>query len=219
MAGDARRTGRQIRARALCAVLAATLPLTACNNGPSEAELRAQEESERRAQEEQRQAALLEQQKDCMIAASNGTIFKNQSNAEMDVSFSGQDLTNCPDDFVQRFVALGNAVHQYVSTTNEIRSHSEGYDAAVGSAAFVTLIDLFNGKPSGATPYSDWRNDGTELEQRAANFRRNVEDETSGLKVVLAKYGLAVQRKNDASPTGGATNPAEDAAVPMGPPH
>jgi hypothetical protein len=145
-------------------------------------------------------AALVRAQKNCMIAAANNTLQTTQSDSDFGASFEKQDLTNCPNDFTEKFVALGNSVGLYLSNAKEMSAHESQGDLAAALGFLVTARDLYQGKASDDSPMIDWATQGSELKQRAATLRREIEEGIGAVKVRMAHYGVTLQSEPEATP-------------------
>ncbi len=192
---------------------------TQSDSSAAQAEQEATARAAADAQAAAQAAALLKAQKDCITAAANNTFLTLQSDAAFAASFERQDLTRCPTDFTEKFVALGNSVRLYLSTMRDIASHEGRKDDVTGESFMVAIRDLYQGTPSHDSPMTDWVTEGSALKQRVASLRREIEEDIGAIKVNMAHYGLTVQSTpagapSDAGSSGNSTgNRMGDAAI------
>lgn len=182
----------------------AVLALGGCDNGAKEAQeaaaRQAQAEMQAEAEAQARAAALLKAQQACITGAMNNSVLSSLTGEAFFASFEQQNLTNCPADFIEKFVALGNSVQRYGSTIGDLSIHEKGRDAAVADGIWVTLRDSYQGTTSDDSPMTDWMMENNDLKQREAALRREAEDNLAAVKVTMVHYGVTVQSSPEMAP-------------------
>jgi len=139
------------------------------------------------------QKAQQETQHHCILIAVNNTLGHQSGDFHyhaLDRAFPSQNLSGCPQDFVQQFVSVGNAVHLLSLAEDALDEHLARKEAAQQASTVTTISDIWNGKPSGDTPWVDWVNRKNELESLIPQRRQACEEEIAALKSIAAKYGI-----------------------------
>ena len=159
-------------------------------------------------------ALALAAQKTCITNATNDAVLKVQSDAATQIALDGQDLTNCPADFVSAFVALRTSVRNYLQSHHEVIAHSGEADAA-GSADLLNLgCSIIAGKQCAPSAVGNWMDVDADLKNRDAVNRAAYQKKMDELEAVIARYGLYI-RKPQSTPTPSGDNMAPDAGNAM----
>lgn len=142
-------------------------------------------------------ASLREQvEKACIERVLTATVGKEGNTALLADLVDRQEKHQCPTDFVQQFVALGNSARLYAIARAALSDHAGREDEAKEANVRDTIGDLWNGRPSGTRPYGDWQDRQSELQNALAARLTAYEEARAALIQTAARNGVYLQAQS-----------------------
>lgn len=143
-------------------------------------------------------ASLLAAQRGCMTGALNNTLYRQQSDSQLESALFSQDLGSCPTDFIEAYVQLRNAARDYLRLSRELFAQQGREDDAHRSDDLNLLCSLIAGAQCAEWQTGQWREENAELGRRVDAARATMESSNANIETVIARYGLYV--RNGTSP-------------------
>lgn len=139
------------------------------------------------------EAVQLESQRSCMTSALNSTLYRQQSDTDLENALFDQDLGTCPTDFIEAFVQLRNAARDYLRLSREFLAHQGRKDAAYSSDGLNILCSIMAGAQCVEWQSGRWAQEDTELARKVSAANVTLEAAKANVEIVIARYGLYVR--------------------------
>lgn len=174
---------------AALAFLALTLALAGCD-GATQAPTPTSTVNAEAAANAADAAIALETQRGCMTAALNNTVYKQQSDSDLEAALFAQDLKECPIDFIQSYVALRNAAKDYLVVARELTAHSDTKTAADENDWWNLGCSVLSGRQCVEWPSDVWNRANGEIKTRFEAAKAALASARGGNEQVAAGYGI-----------------------------
>ncbi|EQB16953.1 hypothetical protein RLDS_05825 [Sphingobium lactosutens DS20] len=135
-------------------------------------------------------AAQTQAQRACMIDALNNTIAKKQSDVAVISALAAQDLSGCPNDFIESFVRMRNAAEDYMAVSRELFAH-QGYERDANDRDWLNLgCSIIAGKQCMEWPSEIWASANAEIKARFETAKASLKSAKRDNEEVVARYGI-----------------------------
>lgn len=182
------------RALASVAACGLMLVLAGCNIQPS-SEAVAEPAPDVAAQEQAALAASArETHRACITTALNNTIYKQQTDLELEDALLSQNLDGCPPDFIASYVRLRSAYREYMEKAYAVLSHNGRKRDAEKNDWWTAGCSVIAGAQCAPWPSDVWAEQNAALRTKLEAAKATLEQAKLANETVIAAYGLYVSQ-------------------------